>query len=378
MSRAPRSPGSALKPFIYALAFEEGLAHPETVLFDRPMRYGSYAPENFNLGYEGTVTARKALQMSLNLPAIELLADVGPATFLARLHSAGAEIALPKDTPIGLAIGLGGLGVTLTDLARLYAGFARGGEAPALIERLDGAPSSGRAASPIRWRPIMSRTSCAARRRRPTRSKDGSRSRPAPPTAFATRWRSASTAGRRSLFGSGGRTMARRPASSAARPRRRSCSTPSNGSAGISSLSGRRRACLPRPPAPTCRRPCAICARTRPRRLPRPQAAALKIAFPPDGALIDLGLKEGAPDVRLALKALGGAPPFTWFVNGEPVGEADLRRQSAWKPDGAGFARVSVVDGRGESDAVSGAAGVIGALVFRLARKSSKIDLEER
>ncbi|HYA75213.1 MAG TPA: transglycosylase domain-containing protein, partial [Roseiarcus sp.] len=61
MSRAPRSPGSALKPFIYALAFEEGLAHPETVLFDRPARYGAYAPENFDLGYQGTVTARKAL-----------------------------------------------------------------------------------------------------------------------------------------------------------------------------------------------------------------------------------------------------------------------------------------------------------------------------
>src|SRR5208337_4777059 len=120
MSRFPRSPGSALKPFIYALAFEEGLAHPETVLFDRPMRYGSYAPENFDLGYQGTVTARKALQMSLNLPAIELLADVGPATFLARLHGAGAEIALPKETPIGLAIGLGGLGISLTDIARLY------------------------------------------------------------------------------------------------------------------------------------------------------------------------------------------------------------------------------------------------------------------
>src|SRR5271156_4776702 len=57
MSRAPRSPGSALKPFIYALAFEQGLAHPETVLFDRPARYGAYAPENFNLGYEGAVTA---------------------------------------------------------------------------------------------------------------------------------------------------------------------------------------------------------------------------------------------------------------------------------------------------------------------------------
>ncbi len=140
MSRSPRSPGSALKPFIYALAFEQGLAHPETRLFDRPMRYGAYAPENFNLGYEGAVTARKALQMSLNLPAVELLSDVGPAAFLARLYSAGAEIALPKDTPIELAIGLGGLGISLTDLARLYAGFARGGEAPPLIERLDGQP----------------------------------------------------------------------------------------------------------------------------------------------------------------------------------------------------------------------------------------------
>jgi penicillin-binding protein 1C len=89
-----------------------------------------------------------------------------------------------------------------------------------------------------------------------------------------------------------------------------------------------------------------------PKTMAATETAALKIAFPPDGALIDLGLNEGARDSRLALKALGGAPPFTWFVNGEPVGEADLRRQSAWKPDGAGFARVSVTDAKGASDAV--------------------------
>jgi penicillin-binding protein 1C len=69
--------------------------------------------------------------------------------------------------------------------------------------------------------------------------------------------------------------------------------------------------------------------------------------------LIDLGLKDGAHDQALALKALGGSPPFAWFVNGEPVGEADLRRQSAWKPDGAGFAHVSVTDAKGASDAVT-------------------------
>jgi penicillin-binding protein 1C len=89
-----------------------------------------------------------------------------------------------------------------------------------------------------------------------------------------------------------------------------------------------------------------------PKTMAATESAALKIAFPPDGALIDLGLKEGARDRPLALKALGGAPPFAWFVNGEPVGEADLRRQSAWKPDGAGFARVSVTDATGASDAV--------------------------
>jgi penicillin-binding protein 1C len=53
------------------------------------------------------------------------------------------------------------------------------------------------------------------------------------------------------------------------------------------------------------------------------------------------------------LKALGGAPPFTWFVNGAPVGDAEIRRQSAWQPDGAGFARVTVTDAKGASDAVT-------------------------
>ncbi len=80
-------------------------------------------------------------------------------------------------------------------------------------------------------------------------------------------------------------------------------------------------------------------------------ANALKIAFPPDGARIDLGLKDGA-DQKLSLKALGGAPPLTWFINGEPIAGPDPRRQTAWKPDGAGFARLSVMDSRGASNSV--------------------------
>jgi penicillin-binding protein 1C len=354
MSRAPRSPGSALKPFVYALAFEEGLAHPETRLFDRPMRYGAYAPQDFSLGYEGAVTARKALQMSLNLPAVELLADVGPATFLARLHSAGAGIALPRDTPIGLAIGLGGLGVSLTDLARLYAGLAHGGEAPPLIERLDGPPPAigpRRVTDPVAAYYVADIL------------------RGAPPPANALKGRIAFKTGT---------SYGYRDALAIGFDRRTTIAVwvgrPDNGP--TPGLIGREAAApilfdaferlgrtiepIPRPKGvlnvaitadlpPPLRR----LRQGAPRTSAPPEAAQLKIAFPPDGARIDLGLEEGARDSELALKALGGSPPFTWFVNGEPVGEADLRRQSAWKPDGAGFARVSVTDAKGASDAVT-------------------------
>ena len=72
MTRAVRSPGSTLKPFIYGLAFEDGFVHPESLIDDRPIRFGSYAPENFDMTFQGTVPVRKALQLSLNVPAIAL------------------------------------------------------------------------------------------------------------------------------------------------------------------------------------------------------------------------------------------------------------------------------------------------------------------
>ena len=82
-------------------------------------------------------------------------------------------------------------------------------------------------------------------------------------------------------------------------------------------------------------------------------AGQLRIAYPPEGARVDLGLARASAEARLALKAQGGAPPFTWLVNGVPVGDPDLRRQSAWTPDGAGFARISVMDAHGATDSVS-------------------------
>ena len=92
MTQALRSPGSTLKPFIYGLAFEDGLIHPETLIEDRPIRYGSYAPENFDLTFQGTVSVRKALQMSLNVPAVALLDAVHASRLTARLADAGGAL----------------------------------------------------------------------------------------------------------------------------------------------------------------------------------------------------------------------------------------------------------------------------------------------
>ena len=180
MTRAMRSPGSALKPFIYALAFENGLAHPETLLDDRPSRYGSYQPENFDLAFQGTVTARKALQYSLNVPAVELLNEVGPARLLARLQQSDVSIAMSKDAAPGLAVGLGGLGITLTDLTRLYAGLARGGAMPDLVRRADAAAIGAVAAADrrsgrrlVRVRHPAWRSTARQRSRRTDRLQDG-------------------------------------------------------------------------------------------------------------------------------------------------------------------------------------------------------------
>jgi len=353
MSRALRSPGSALKPFIYALAFEQGLAHPETVLADRPARYGAYAPQNFDLGYQGTVTARKALQMSLNLPAIELLADVGPATFLARLHGAGAEVEMPKDAPVGLAIGLGGLGISLTDLARLYAGLARGGEAPALVERLDGAPptiGAKRVTDPVAAYYV----------------EDILRGAPPPADELSGRiaFKTGTSYGFRDALAIGydrlttiavwvGRPdngptpglvgrQAAAPLLFDAFARLGRDVEPIRAPKGVLRVAAS--ADLP-PPLRHLRRDA-------PKTIAAAGATPLKIAYPPDGARVDLGLADGDRDETLALKALGGALPLTWLVNGAPIGEPDLRRQSAWRPDGAGFARLSVIDANGASDSV--------------------------
>jgi penicillin-binding protein 1C len=137
LASALRSPGSTLKPFIYGLAFEDGVVHPETLIDDRAVRYGAYAPENFDDSFHGTVTVRTALQQSLNVPALQILNAVGPDRLAARLTNAGVKLVLPENEGPGLAVGLGGAGVRLTDLTALYVALARGGEPVTLSWRME-------------------------------------------------------------------------------------------------------------------------------------------------------------------------------------------------------------------------------------------------
>ncbi|MEO8531076.1 MAG: penicillin-binding protein 1C, partial [Deltaproteobacteria bacterium] len=127
MTRAIRSPGSALKPFVYAMAFDLGLAHPETLIDDVPTRFGDYAPQNFDGQFRGTLPLRRALQMSLNIPAVALTEAITPARLMTYLKSAGAEPVLPGGGAPGLAIVLGGLGVSLEGLVQAYLPLANGG-----------------------------------------------------------------------------------------------------------------------------------------------------------------------------------------------------------------------------------------------------------
>ncbi len=137
MTRALRSPGSTLKPLIYGLAFELGLALPETLIEDKPVDFAGYAPANFDREFHGTVSVRRALQLSLNVPAIQLLEGVGPARLVARMRRAGASPVLPDMSPPGLAVGLGGVGVTLSDLVAIHAAIANGGQAVHLTMQAD-------------------------------------------------------------------------------------------------------------------------------------------------------------------------------------------------------------------------------------------------
>lgn len=129
MIRALRSPGSTLKPFLYALALDQGLLSSHSMLRDEVVNISGYKPQNFTAHYSGKVSMSEALQRSLNIPAIQVLQFLGPGYFHAALENAGLYLKMPGRSRANLAIVLGGAGARLEELVSAYTAFSRGGRA---------------------------------------------------------------------------------------------------------------------------------------------------------------------------------------------------------------------------------------------------------
>jgi penicillin-binding protein 1C len=346
MTQALRSPGSTLKPFIYGLGFEDGFIHPETLIEDRPVSYGGYAPKDFDFSFRGTVSVRAALQFSLNVPAIAVLDRVGASRLAARLAQAGGALTLPEGEAPGLAIGLGGAGTTLSNLVALYAGIARQGSVLPLNERLGvPAPQARRLMEPVAaW--YVSTILLGS-----PPPENGVPGRIAFKTGTSYGYRDAWSIGFDGKHTIG--VWVGRP-----------------DGAPVPGLIGREAAApilfdafarvgapaaLPHPPAgvlisTNAKLPPPL-RRFQPGRLAgetvRPP---LRIVFPPNGAQLDLTATDGKPD-PVALKVAGAVAPLTVLVNGIPVPNA-ARGSLFFNPDGPGFSRVTVMDAAGAVDSV--------------------------
>jgi penicillin-binding protein 1C len=337
MTRAPRSPGSTLKPLVYALAFDQGLAHPQTLIDDRPVAFGTYAPQNFDGRFRGEVTLEEALQASLNIPVVLLTEAMGPAHLIAGLERAGAAPRLPGGQA-GLAVALGGLGVTLEDLVQLYTALARGGQAVAL-SHVPGGPEEGRR--------VTSRAAAW---------QVGHVLAGLPPPAGAPQmrlaWKTGTSYGHRDAWALGwdGRHVAGvwigRPDG-----------TPVPGAFGadlaapvLFRVFERLGGAEPLPPPPPEALIAATAALPQPLQRFRPRGAvfgpdpeAPKLAFPPDGAVMAL---SGGP---LVVKLRDGTPPFAVLADGRPMATGERRRVIALPAPGRGFTELAVIDAAGRT-----------------------------
>lgn len=361
MVRSVRSPGSALKPFIYAMAFDELIVHPETIVVDRPMRFGDYSPENFDHFYRGELSAREALQLSLNLPAVALLDRVGPLRLTAALKRAGAPLRLPGEVTMpGLPIALGGVGTTLEDLVKLYAGIAEGG----LVRPLRYlAPEPGAAED------------TAARIMSPTAAWYVTRileEAPPPPNTVppqhrkrghAVAFKTGTSYGFRDAWAIGydaaytiGVWIGRPDGTFSPGRIGREAAAPVLYDVFdlVPAVAGAPGVANPVRPAEAlivanAGLPAALRRFEGRGGLADAMAAAdlPRIAFPVDGATLQLS--AGVDFRSLPLEAEGGKMPLLWLVNGQAIDSLPFRRKAEWQPDGGGAARITVIDAAGRA-----------------------------
>ena len=339
MTTALRSPGSTLKPLIYGLAFDQGLAHPETLIDDQPTDFNGYRPQNFDRTFRGTIRVREALQLSLNIPAVALTEALGPAKLLQAMDRAGMRSALPAGQP-GLAVALGGIGVTLEDMVQLYAAIARGGEALHLTHRMDAPAVVGQRVL----------TEVAA-----WQVGDILAGLAPPPGAPENRlaYKTGTSYGHRDAWAIGfdgrhviGVWMGRPDG------------TPVPGAFGadlaapvlFQAFARLKPALDPQPPPPAATLMLSNAQLPQPLRHFRsrsaafgPSADAPAVAFPPNGAEVEL-LPDG-----LMVRVEGGTAPFTWLANGAAVAVAQTARQAMLARLGKGYVTLSVIDAEGRS-----------------------------
>jgi penicillin-binding protein 1C len=129
MVRASRSPGSTLKPFVYAFALDEGLIHSESLLSDTPQSFSGYQPGNFQQNFHGPVSVSESLVKSLNVPAVQVLDQLGSIPFVSMLRRGGLKLEFPKGATPNLSVILGGAGARLEDMVGAYSALARKGMA---------------------------------------------------------------------------------------------------------------------------------------------------------------------------------------------------------------------------------------------------------
>jgi penicillin-binding protein 1C len=341
MTRALRSPGSALKPFIYGLALDEGLVAPDTELDDAPRRFADYQPEDFDRVFHGPVTMREALVHSLNIPAVATLERIGPQVFEARLTGAGARLVRPNAQAHdpGLALALGGEGISLRDLAMLYAALADDGLAkPLAWTEADARARQGEAGRRL-MRPASAREILdILRDGPPPKGRAPNALTRIAPMAFKTGtsygFRDAVAVG---VVGGYVIAVWTGRADGGARP----------------DLTGRD-AALPLlfdvadQVGAAARAPPPIAPKSAPpalRNLDRPGAGP-RLIFPPDGATV-VADGFGAAGRGFALAA--GGKDLAWYVDGAPVPADPVSGKPIWRPPGPGFYRVSVVDGDGKA-----------------------------
>lgn len=342
MTAVERSPGSALKPFVYGLAFDRLIARPDTLIADRPFREGTYAPRNFDSGYAGDVTISEALTRSLNIPAVKALRRVGPARFDAALATAGVDLKFDREKgDPSLALVLGGVGLRLRDLARLYIAL-HGGRVPDALALQPG--------QKIAWRRLLSPGAAADLRQilemaspPPGHGGElggdaGTRPRIAYKTGTSYGFRDAVAVGL---------VRGHVIAVWIGRPDSAHCSGCIGRTAAgpilfdLARLAPDGAAPAKAPPRPST--PARLLRFDRPKmpglaRAPTGRRA-VEIGFPADGVRLSLGGSGQAP-----LFATGGAGPYRWLVDGAPLGASRPGGRLPWRPDGPGFHEIVALD----------------------------------